>query len=239
MDFTNVYEDRERAEAYSKLEYPGTYYLAFRDIPEIIRRNVRPGRAVDFGCGTGRSTRFLRGLGFEVTGVDISEEMLAQARQLDPEGDYRLSTEMGPAALEERSADLVFSAFTFDNVPAMGKATLFTALRRLLRPEGRLVNLVSTPEIYLHEWISFSTKDFAGNRTAATGDTVYTVMLDVPDRRPVADVLWTDADYREVYRRADLEVVERHLPLGRVNEPYLWVSETKVAPWAIYVLGPA
>ncbi|HVT13391.1 MAG TPA: class I SAM-dependent methyltransferase [Fimbriimonadaceae bacterium] len=239
MEFANVYEDRERAEAYSKLNYPGTYYLAFRDIPEIIRRNVRPGRALDFGCGAGRSTQFLRGLGFEATGVDISEQMLAKARELDPAGDYRLSTERGPAGLHERSFDLVFSAFTFDNVPVQAKTTLFTALRRLLKPEGRFVNLVSTPEIYRHEWLSFSTKDFPGNQTATTGDTVYTVMLDVEDRRPVADVLWTDEDYRETYRQAGLEVVEKQLPLGRDDEPYAWVSETQVAPWAIYVLRPA
>ncbi len=239
MEFANVYEDRERAESYSKLDYPGTYYLAFRDIPEIVRRNVEPGRALDFGCGTGRSTRFLRGLGFEATGVDISEQMLAKARELDPEGDYRLSTENGPVGLEEGSFDLVFSAFTFDNVPIQAKTTLFTSLRRLLKSDGRLVNLVSTPEIYRHEWLSFSTKDFPANQTATTGDTVYTVMLDVEDRRPVADVLWTDEDYRETYRQAGLAVVEKLLPLGREDEPYAWVSETKVAPWAIYVLRPA
>ena len=36
MEFTNVYDDAERAEAYAKLEFPGTYYLAYRDLPEII-----------------------------------------------------------------------------------------------------------------------------------------------------------------------------------------------------------
>jgi len=39
---------------------------------------------------TGRSTRFLRQLGFEVTGVDIAEDMIRKARELDPSGDYRL-----------------------------------------------------------------------------------------------------------------------------------------------------
>ena len=36
MDFTNVYEDERRADSYAKLEFPGTYYLAYRDLPEII-----------------------------------------------------------------------------------------------------------------------------------------------------------------------------------------------------------
>jgi hypothetical protein len=36
--FGNVYEDEERARAYAKLQFPGTYYLAFRDLPAFIRR---------------------------------------------------------------------------------------------------------------------------------------------------------------------------------------------------------
>ena len=29
---TNVYDDPERARAYAELEFPGSYYVAFRDI---------------------------------------------------------------------------------------------------------------------------------------------------------------------------------------------------------------
>jgi ubiquinone/menaquinone biosynthesis C-methylase UbiE len=84
--FGNVYEDEERARAYATLQFPGTYYLAFRDLPALIRRYNHGRRALDFGCGTGRSTRFLRNLGLEVIGVDISQAMLDQARALDPSG---------------------------------------------------------------------------------------------------------------------------------------------------------
>src|ERR1700758_2738447 len=88
--FDNVYEDEERARAYATLRFPGTYYLAFRDLPALIRRYNHGSRALDFGCGTGRSTRFLRDLGLKVIGVDISQPMLDQARALDPSGDYYL-----------------------------------------------------------------------------------------------------------------------------------------------------
>ncbi len=72
IKFSNVYEDKARAEAYAKLEFPGTYYLAYRDLPAIIDEHVRGREALDFGCGTGRSTRFLRRLGFGAVGVDIA-----------------------------------------------------------------------------------------------------------------------------------------------------------------------
>ena len=52
--------------------------------------------------------------------------------------------------------------FTFDNVPGRDhKVELFAGLGRLLAPEGRLVSLVSSPDIYVNEWASFTTKRFA------------------------------------------------------------------------------
>ena len=238
MSFENVYEDDERARAYAKLEFPGSYYLAYRDLPSLLNRHGRGKRALDFGCGTGRSTRFLRALGYDVVGVDISERMLARARELDPVGDYRIVPDGDLSSLPPSTFDAVLSAFTFDNVPTLErKISLFRGLRGLLADDGRIVNLVSAPEIYVHEWASFSTRDFPENRRAGRGDTVRIVMLDVEDRRPVEDVLWRDEDYREVYASAGLLLVEAHRPLGREEEPYAWVSETTVAPWTIYVLA--
>jgi len=111
LGFFNVYDDKARAEAYAKLEFPGTYYLAFRDVPAILSEHIQGRNAVDFGCGTGRSTRFLRDLGYNVVGVDISAQMLAQARVRDPDGEYRLVPEGDVGGLAPNSYDLVFSAF--------------------------------------------------------------------------------------------------------------------------------
>lgn len=236
--FFNVYGDRTRAAAYAQLEFPGTYYLAFRDLPAIFAQHVQGRRAVDFGCGTGRSTRFLRQLGFDVVGVDISEEMLAQARMRDPEGDYRLVPDGAASGLAAHAYDLVLSAFTFDNVPtAEKKVVLLRSLSRLLNDHGRIVNLVSTPEIYRNEWASFSTQDYPENHKARSGDKVLIVMLDVEDRRPVEDILWTDEDYHVVYEQAGLTPLQTYRPLALQAEPFPWVSETTIAPWVIYVLG--
>lgn len=238
--YFNVYEDRARAAAYAQLEFPGTYYLAFRDLPAILGEHIQGRQAVDFGCGTGRSTRFLRELGFQVIGVDISEEMLAQARTRDPQGEYRLVPDSGVSGLAAHSYDLVFSAFTFDNVPTMEKkVALFQSLKLLLKGSGRIVNLVSTPDIYVNEWASFSTTAFPENRSARSGDKVLIVMLDVEDRRPVEDILWTDEDYQTVYKRTGLTPLQTCRPLAKHGEAFPWVSEMTIAPWVIYVLGAA
>jgi SAM-dependent methyltransferase len=131
MEFTNTYEDDEYASAYAKLEFPGTYYLAFRDLPAIFAAHVTGQEGLDFGCGAGRSTRFLRKLGFEAVGVDIAEPMVRRARAIDPEGDYRLVADGDLSALAGVSFDLVLAAFPFDNIPRGGQED--SALSRVVQ----------------------------------------------------------------------------------------------------------
>ena len=242
MTFVNCYEDVARAEAYATLEFKNTYHLAYRDIPAILGTHVRGRKSIDFGCGTGRSTRFLRQLGFEVTGVDIAEDMIRKARELDPSGDYRLISN-GNVPGDDLSEfptgtyDLVLAAFTFDNIAGRNnKLRILRDLGRLLNGEGRLVLIVSRPEIYTHEWASFSTKDFPENQAAKSGDKVRIIVTDHADPRPVEDISFTDESYREVFEESHLRVLQKYEPLAREDEPYTWVSEVEIAPWAVYVL---
>lgn len=107
----------------------------------------------------------------------------------------------------------------------------------MLRPSGKIVNLVSSPDIYTHDWASFTNTCFEGNFRAKRGDSVYTIMNDVEDRRPVHDILWPDDAYRETFMLAGLEVEQVYKPLGKPGDPCDYVSELTVAPWVIYVLG--
>jgi len=232
-----VYEDEERARAYATLQFPGTYYLAFRDLPVLLRRYSHGSRALDFGCGTGRSTRFLRDLGLSVVGADISQAMLDQARALDPSGKYHLIRDNIAREFPRGSFELILAAFTFDNMPSKVKADALTALRTLLAPNGCLTLVVSSPAIYVNEWASFSTRDFPENRHACDGDRVLIIMLDVSDHRPVEDVFCTDAHYRSLFESAGLRVLDVQTPLATGKEATRWVSETTTAAWTIYVLG--
>jgi hypothetical protein len=142
--------------------------------------------------------------------------------------------------LADRPFDLILCAFPFDNIPGRERRTgLFRRLGERLAPTGRIVNLVSSPEIYVNEWLSFSTRDYPDNRYASPGEVVRIRMLDVPDARPVEDILWTDPDYAGTFAAAGLEVVEVHHPLGCESDPFAWVSEYTLSPWTIHVLRNA
>jgi hypothetical protein len=179
----------------------------------------------------------VRQLGFDTIGVDIAPEMIAKAREIDPHGDYRLVREDDLIDLQAGAYDLVLSLFTFDNIPGFDtRVRLLHDLGALLNASGTMVSVVSSPDIYVHEWASFSTKNYPENRSARSGDLVRIITTDFADSRPAEDILWTDESYRDVYVRAGLRLVATCKPLAKGDEPYTWVNETRIAPWVIYVL---
>lgn len=240
MEYFNVYSDSKRAESYAKLEFPGTYYLAYRDIPDIVLKHVKGKKAMDFGCGTGRSTRFIKKCGFDTIGVDISEDMIQKAKETDPAGEYYVIKNNDFGQFQKNSFDLILSVFTFDNIPgAENRIDLLTRISGLVQKEGKIVMLDSMPEIYVNEWASFSTKDFPENRFAKSGEKVKIIMTDVEDKRPVEDIIWFNEDYLELFKRSGLRLVESYKPLGKEHEPFKWINETGIAPWIIFVLEKA
>jgi SAM-dependent methyltransferase len=237
MGFENSWGNQVRSESYSKLEFPNTYYLAYRDLPAIISKHVNGSKAIDFGCGAGRSTRFLKKLGFQAIGIDISHDMLDRARELDTQGDYQLVNNAHYSHLGVERYDLVQSIFTFDNIPGWENRTqILTSLRDLLKPTGRMICLDATPELYINESASFTTKDFPENWNAKTGDVVRDIMNDVEDKRPVEDIFWTEEDYYTLFDLAGFEIEATYKPLGYKDEPFNWLMETQIAPWMIFVL---
>ena len=54
------YDFPQYAEEYSGLGVEGTYFLAFRDVPNLLKKYANGKHALDYGCGAGRSTQFCR-----------------------------------------------------------------------------------------------------------------------------------------------------------------------------------
>lgn len=68
------------AQSYDRLTYDVDYEAVIAFTHRILEREgVTPRTVVDLACGTGSTTRLLARMGYQVTGVDLSEEMLMQA----------------------------------------------------------------------------------------------------------------------------------------------------------------
>jgi SAM-dependent methyltransferase len=98
----------------------------------------REGSSVlDIGCGTGRTTEVLRNIGFAVVGVDYSEPMVAKARELCPEAEFRV---MDAARLEfedESFGNVLFSYNGIDCLyPESKREAGLREIFRVLSPGG-------------------------------------------------------------------------------------------------------
>ena len=72
----------ELAQSYDRLTNDVDYEATVDFYYEILKREgLRPRTAVDLACGTGSVTAILAKKGLQVTGVDMSEEMLTVAQQ--------------------------------------------------------------------------------------------------------------------------------------------------------------
>jgi len=234
---THDYE--KHAGEYAGLGFEGTDYLAFRDIPELIREYGGSTRdALDYGCGAGRSTRFLKRLGFETVGADVSPDMLDQARSQDRSGEYHLITS-GKLPFEDSSFDLVFSSFVFLEVSRIQEIeAILTEMKRVLRKDGIIVFVTSSVEAPTGSWVSLSYAFPENKKPLHSGDTV---KLQIRGTNVILyDYYWTEEDYKRMAEGTGLTLVRLHKPLGSRHDSIEWLDETEKPPSSIYVLrnGP-
>lgn len=231
---THDYE--KHAGDYAELGMEGTQYLAFRDIPMLIAESAGSvGSALDYGCGAGRSTRFLKRLGLNAVGADVSREMLDEARSKDQSGEYR-HIQSGVLPFEDGAFDLVFSSFVFLEVSRIEEIeNILKEMKRVLRRGGTIMFVTTSMEAPEGDWVSMSYAFPENDRPLHSGDTVKLLLhgIDVV----LYDYYWTDDDYRGAAERAGLTLVRLHKPLGSVEDSVAWRDETKVSPIAIFVLS--
>jgi len=130
-ELAEQYDADLKTDAYNAyLEFPGTSSL----IPD-----VEGARVLDAGCGTGFYTEWLVEEGAEVVGVDVSEEMLALAREKVGDDTEFHRADLGEPLdfLDDDSFDGVVSALVLGYVEDWG--AVFEEFARVLRPGGFLV----------------------------------------------------------------------------------------------------
>ena len=122
---------------------------AAQTVIEILRRSGRSdGRVVDLGCGSGIFARALLDAGFDVTGFDLSEAMIATARRRAPQADLRVGSFLDaeiPACLAVTAIGECFSYLFDEKVAGAGLDRLFERVHRALEPRGLFLFDVAAP----------------------------------------------------------------------------------------------
>ena len=106
---------------------------------EILRRfsqqigNRRP--VWDFGCGPGQTTEYLKKLGIEISGLDLSEKILEQARTIHPEIHFRKGNIL-ELEFENDSIAGVVAFYAIVHFTEKQAGTAFREVFRVLQPGG-------------------------------------------------------------------------------------------------------
>lgn len=144
-----------------------------------LARTPDGGAVLDVACGFGRHSVALARAGFEVTGVDRSPVLLAEARRRGPgirfvEADYR------SLPLPDASFDTAVNLFT--SIGYLGDvqdARVFAEIHRVLRPGGCLVVEAMHRDLLVLNWNEHSWHGVGGGR----------LLLDQRTFDPVAGVV--------------------------------------------------
>ena len=232
---TSNYQDA--ATSYAMRGITGTDAIAFRALAERITSLKLSGVALDLGCGAGRSTRFLKALGLQPVGLEVSEAMVTEARRLDPTGEYFTYRAHKALPFAHASFDVLLSTWVVLEIGSRSNLdTFFSQAARVLRHGGKGFIVTNTAAFYHHKWVSCDV-DFPENQgPLQSGQRVKARLM--PENVVVTDTFWSDEVYREALGHGGLTVIHAWHPLAPASET-AWLDETRIAPWVIYEVDKA
>lgn len=147
-------------------------------------------QVIDVGCGTGVTTALLTAAGVEVSGVDLSPNMVAEARQLNPDLQFSVGSMTGLEATDG-SVGGICAWYSIIHVPDGDLAGVFGEFHRVLVPgglvllafqvgdESRIVTSAFGQEVHL-TFIRRQPRGVA-NQLAHAGFGVYAELVRQPD----------------------------------------------------------
>jgi 2-polyprenyl-3-methyl-5-hydroxy-6-metoxy-1,4-benzoquinol methylase len=107
---------------------------------------IKPGgRVLDVGCNSGRDSRQLLDLGYQVTGLDVSEQALRLFRKQCPEARTLKMSLLDLADLKEQFDGIWFS-YVLVHIPYKLVPDALAALDGVLRPGGSMMMMVTVAE---------------------------------------------------------------------------------------------
>ncbi|MBN1190389.1 MAG: methyltransferase domain-containing protein [Dehalococcoidales bacterium] len=103
----------------------------------------------DFGCGPGNTAAYLKNLGIEIYGLDISEKILAQARNNHPDICFRKGNIL-ELDFENDSIYAIVAFYAFIHFTEKQAEQAFREIFRVLQPGGRLLTTYHVGDRTIH-----------------------------------------------------------------------------------------
>lgn len=112
------------------------------------------GPVCDLGCGPGQVAGYLRSAGAPVCGVDLSDEMVAEARRLHPDIPFERGDMRRLEAIADGAWGGIAAFYSLIHVPRREMVSTLRELRRVLAPGGTLLAAfhLGSETIHRDEW---------------------------------------------------------------------------------------
>ncbi|WP_447040655.1 class I SAM-dependent methyltransferase [Streptomyces sp. DSM 118878] len=129
---------------YADRAKPVPFFVAKPDenLASYVERGLlKPGRALDLGCGPGRNALYLAAAGFEVDAVDLSPTAIDWAEERAREAGADVRFHLGDAFASDGTVpdgpyDLIHDSGCFHHLPPHRRVSYLALLDRALAPGG-------------------------------------------------------------------------------------------------------
>jgi ubiquinone/menaquinone biosynthesis C-methylase UbiE len=132
-NFENQYNNL--ANNYADMKYEENPQL--KDLDIFLKLLKTKSKILDLGCGAGQDAKYLAEAGIDVLGLDISKEMIAEAKKRNPAISFSVGDFLLFNFLDDKF-DAVWCSTVFHHIPSAQNEVFIKKIQRILRSGGLL-----------------------------------------------------------------------------------------------------
>lgn len=190
---------------------------------------------LDFGCGPATNSQRLVAAGARVIGLDVDPLVIEKARQVDPQGDYRVWR--GLLAKELRGSvniNCILMSFSFCVIPDREIRYILPDMREILPRDGKLV--IIEPNQEKAHGVQYPSLHYHRKEGVKTGDFVHVTLGSGKDAILLTDDIYRrHDDYCKLLEEAGFHIELMQEPVPDRNWGEGWELLQKYPPFVLIV----
>lgn len=121
-------------------DYVNTFFEDYIDnrFVDKFLNDVSGMKLLDAGCGVGRECKHAQEKGFEIVGVDFSEELIKEAQKIYPQGHYKVM-DITQLDFPEEYFDGIIFINTLIHIHKSQSNIVFSKLSKVLKKDGKML----------------------------------------------------------------------------------------------------
>ncbi len=221
----------DNAEIYQTLGIDNTTYaLEFQEVAKLLG-NLSGKTILDFGSGSGRSSKFLLNLGARnIVGVDHNGNMVNEAQKSTKSDQISFIKIDDKIPFPDEHFDCAVALSVFIEIRTKKEMVrICTEIARVLKHGAQLIIGSTNPRAFGKDFRNFS---YTEPKTKKGGELAICTIHTDGKSFDIEDTYWNESDYIEALQNADLEVDSVSYPLPSDKETWD-TDENNTSPFIV------